>query len=60
MTREYVEEREGGYYVLGSRVSLDSEVFGNLAFYLAHREIIDAYLEAAPRETLLPRPAPGI
>ncbi|SRR6266567_687490 len=30
MTKEYVEEREGGYYVLGSRVSLDSVVYAFL------------------------------
>jgi uncharacterized protein (DUF433 family) len=65
---EYVEQREGGYYVVGSRVSLDSvvyaflrgespegivesfpalsleQVFGAVAFYLADRESIDAYL----------------
>ncbi len=27
MSREYVEKRDGGYYVIGSRVSLDSIVF---------------------------------
>ena len=27
MTREYVEERNGGYYVAGTRVSLDSIVY---------------------------------
>jgi uncharacterized protein (DUF433 family) len=27
MTREYIEQREGGYYVAGSRVSLDSLVY---------------------------------
>ena len=27
MRREYVEEREGGYYVAGTRVSLDSIVY---------------------------------
>ena len=27
MTREYIEERNGGYYVAGSRVSLDSIVY---------------------------------
>jgi uncharacterized protein (DUF433 family) len=30
MTREYVEEREGGYYVLGRRVSLDCVVYAFL------------------------------
>ena len=27
MTREYIEEREGGYYVANTRVSLDSIVY---------------------------------
>jgi uncharacterized protein (DUF433 family) len=27
MTRDYVEQREGGYYVAGTRVSLDSIVY---------------------------------
>jgi len=68
MTTGYVEQREGGYYIAGSRVSLDSvayaflrgespegivesfpalsleQVFGAVAFYLANRESIDAYL----------------
>lgn len=30
MSDQYVEQREGGYYVLGSRVSLDSVVYGFL------------------------------
>jgi uncharacterized protein (DUF433 family) len=74
MAAEYVEQREGGYYVAGSRVSLDSvayaflrgespegivesfpalsleQVFGAVAFYLAHRETIDAYLRDARAE----------
>jgi uncharacterized protein (DUF433 family) len=65
---EYVEQRNGGYYVAGTRVSLDSVVYGFLrgestegiasdfealtpeqidgaiAFYLANREMVDAYL----------------
>ena len=68
MAKGYVEQREGGYYIVGSRVSLDSvayaflrgespegivesfpalsleQVFGAVAFYLANRERIDAYL----------------
>jgi uncharacterized protein (DUF433 family) len=68
MATGYVEQREGGYYIAGSRVSLDSvvyaflrgespegivesfpalsleQVFGAVAFYLANRESIDAYL----------------
>ena len=66
---EYVEQRDGGYYILGSRLSLDpvvyaflrgeppdgivdsfpalglEQVFGAIAFYLANRETIDAYLQ---------------
>src|SRR5258707_15871504 len=66
---EYVEQRNGGYYVAGTRVSLDSLVYAYLrgespeeiadafealnleqirraiTYYLANREIIDAYLE---------------
>src|ERR1035437_4517390 len=65
---EYVEQRNGGYYVAGTRVSLDSvvyaflkgatpegiqssytalnveQIFGSLAYYLANRATIDAYL----------------
>jgi uncharacterized protein (DUF433 family) len=68
MKREYVEERDGGYWITGSRVSLDSivyaflrgaspesiahsfplitlaDVYGAIAFYLAHQSEIDAYL----------------
>jgi uncharacterized protein (DUF433 family) len=65
---EYVEQRNGGYYVAGTRVSLDSVVYafrrgesperiayefealtlgqieGAIAFFLANREMVDAYL----------------
>jgi uncharacterized protein (DUF433 family) len=68
MAAGYAEQREGGYYIVGSRVTLDSvvyaflrgespegivesfpalnleQVFGAVAFYLANRESIDAYL----------------
>src|SRR5258708_4629912 len=27
MTKDYVEQRDGGYYIVGSRVSLDSIVY---------------------------------
>ena len=76
--KSYVEQREGMYYVAGTRVSLDSivyafleghtaesiqqsfslltleQVYGAITYYLAHREIIDAYLQeqAAAFETL--------
>jgi uncharacterized protein (DUF433 family) len=66
---EYVEQRNGGYYVAGTRVSLDSVVYawlrgessigivesfpslslnqvnGAVAYYEAHREAVDSYLE---------------
>lgn len=74
MKREYVEKREDGYWITGSRVSLDSivyaflrgaspeaiaqsfplisleEVYGGIAFYLAHRPEIDAYLREGEPE----------
>jgi uncharacterized protein (DUF433 family) len=74
MAKEYVEQSEGGYYLHGSRVSLDSivyaflrgespegiaesfpaisleQVFGAIAFYLANRDIIDAYLREGRAE----------
>ncbi|MGH9719571.1 MAG: DUF433 domain-containing protein [Bryobacteraceae bacterium] len=74
MTGECVEQRNGGYYVAGTRISLDSVVYsfqrGNspegiqseypllktsqindaLAFYAAHQETIDRYLENKRRE----------
>jgi uncharacterized protein (DUF433 family) len=74
MAKEYVEYREGGYQIAGTRVSLDSvvyafldglspestaesfdtltleEVYGTLAFYLGHRQEIDAYLRQSEVE----------
>jgi uncharacterized protein (DUF433 family) len=71
MTGPYVEQRDGGYWVTGTRVSLDSIVYGFLqgqtaesiaqsfpvlsleqtygaiAFYLANRPAVDAYLAVA-------------
>ena len=71
MNDSYVEEREGGYWITGTRVSLDSlvyafyagqtaesiaqmfpvltleQVYGALAYYLAHRDVCDVYLKAA-------------
>jgi len=71
---EYVEQRNGGYYVAGTRVSLDSVVYafrrgesaqeiaenfqaltvgqieGAIAFYLANREMVDAYLVRQKQE----------
>lgn len=71
MNEQYVEQRDGGYWVAGTRVSLDSivyafwngqtaeaiaqsfpvltleQVYGSIAFYLANRSRIDAYLGKA-------------
>jgi uncharacterized protein (DUF433 family) len=70
MSSEYVEQRDGGYWVAGTRVSLDSivyafldgqtaesiaqsfpvlaleQVYGAIAFYLANRQVVEAYLAA--------------
>lgn len=67
--KQYIESRESGYWITGSRVSLDSvvnaflkgtspesivqsfpvltleQVYGAIAFYLANREAIDAYIK---------------
>jgi uncharacterized protein (DUF433 family) len=69
MENRYVEQREGGYYVTGTRISLDSVVYaflrgespegivesfpalsleqayGAVAYYLAHQQSIDLYLQ---------------
>jgi len=75
MEKTYVEQRDGGYWVAGTRVSLDSvvlaflqglspetitsecfptltleQVYGAIAYYLAHRPEIDAYLKQADIE----------
>src|SRR3989442_677457 len=68
MASQYVENRDGGYWVASSRVSLDSiayafmdgqtaesiaqsfptlrleQVYGAIAYYLANRDTVDAYL----------------
>ena len=73
MDKTYVERRDGGYYVAGERVSLDSlvyafrrgaspetirrsfpvltleQVYGAIAYYLAHEQVIDAYLQESER-----------
>ena len=75
MAKDYVEQRNGGYYIAGTRVSLASlvycflngdapdtisrdafpsvsveQVLGALAFYLANRDEIDAYLKRREAE----------
>ncbi len=75
MEKSYVEQRDGGYWISGTRVSLDSvvlafleglspetiatecfstltleQVYGAIAYYLAHRAELDAYLKGADAE----------
>jgi len=74
LAKRYVEQRDVGYWIEGTRISLDSivysflngespesiaqnfpllsleQVYGAIAFYLANRELIDAYLEAGKTE----------
>jgi len=74
--KSYVEHRDGGYWVAGTRVSLDSlvygfrdgqsaeslaqsfpvltleEVYGAIAYYLAHQEHVDRYLQQHEQEVL--------
>jgi uncharacterized protein (DUF433 family) len=74
MTGEYIEQRNGGYYLVGTRVSLDSiaysfksgdspetirqnfpsltleQVYGAIAFYLAHQEQVDANIREGEEE----------
>ena len=71
---EYVEQRNGGFYVAGTRVSLDSivysfktgdspetirqnfssltleQVYGAIAFYLAHKQKVDANISEGEEE----------
>jgi uncharacterized protein (DUF433 family) len=74
MPHEYTEQRNGGYYVAGTRVSLDSivysfkggdspetirqnfpsltleQVYGAIAYYLAHEEAVDANIREGEEE----------
>lgn len=74
MSRQYVESRDDGHYIAGTRVSLDSVVYaflrgespdgivesfprltleqayGAIAYYLAHQEAINSYLEQGRAE----------
>jgi uncharacterized protein (DUF433 family) len=73
-TKQYIKERQGGYWIEETRVSLDSivysflngespesiaqnfpllsleQVYGAIAFYLANREMLDAYLKQGEAE----------
>jgi uncharacterized protein (DUF433 family) len=79
---EYIEQRNGGFYVAGTRVSLDSivhsfkagdspetirqnfssltleQVYGAIAFYLAHEQEIDANIREGEEE--IQRPVPPL
>lgn len=74
MEKQYIKERNGGYFIEGTRVSLDSvvyaflrgespegiaeslpalgleQIFGALAYYMAHREVVDRYLSQGREE----------
>jgi len=71
---EYIEQRNGGFYVAGTRVSFDSivysfkagdspetirqnfssltpeQVYGAIAFYLAHEKEVDANIRGGEEE----------
>ena len=71
---EYIEQRNGGFYIAGTRVSLDSivysfktgdspetirqnfssltleQVYGAIAFYLAHEQEVDANIREGEEE----------
>jgi uncharacterized protein (DUF433 family) len=71
---EYIEQRNGGFYIAGTRVSLDSivysfkagdspetirqnfsslaleQVYGAIAFYLAHEQEVDANIREGEAE----------
>lgn len=72
--QDYVEQREGGFYISGTRISLDSviypfkngaspesilrsfpqiggleKVYGAITFYLANKELVEAYLRDQER-----------
>jgi uncharacterized protein (DUF433 family) len=74
LTKQYVEQRDEGYWLQGTRISLDSvvyafldgespesiaqnfpllsleQIYGAITFYLANRELIDAYLKEGEEE----------
>ncbi|MBD2385237.1 DUF433 domain-containing protein [Cylindrospermum sp. FACHB-282] len=73
-TKQYIEQRNEGYWIGETRISLDSivygflngespesiaenfpllsleQVYGAIAFYLANREVVDAYLKQGETE----------
>ena len=74
LAKQYIEQRDRGYWIEGTRISLDSvvyaflngkspesiaqdfpllsleQVYGAITFYLACRELIDAYLKEGEEE----------
>jgi uncharacterized protein (DUF433 family) len=74
LAKPYIEQRDNGYWIAGTRISIDSvvysflngespesiaqnfpllsleQVYGAIAFYLANRAIVDAYLKAGEAE----------
>jgi Protein of unknown function (DUF433) len=74
LAKSYVEQRNVGYWIGGTRISLDSvvysflngespesiaqnfpllsleQVYGAISFYLANRELVNAYLEEGEAE----------
>ena len=74
MSKDYVDQHDSGYWMAGTRVSLDSvvhafldghspesivesfptltleQVYGAIAYYLAHHAEIDAYLKQSEAE----------
>ena len=74
LTKRYIEQRNPGYWIEGTRISLDSvvysflngespesiaqnfpllsleQVYGAITFYLANRDIVDAFLEEGEAE----------
>jgi uncharacterized protein (DUF433 family) len=74
LAKPYIEQRDTGYWIRETRISLDSvvysflngesaesiaqnfpllsleQVYGAIAFYLANREMVNAYLEAGETE----------
>ncbi|MBE9064020.1 DUF433 domain-containing protein [cf. Phormidesmis sp. LEGE 11477] len=82
MDSQYVEQRDAGYWIAHTRISLDSvvvaflqgltsetiaaecfpslsleQVYGAIAYYLGHRDEIDAYLQQADSEFAVLREA---
>ncbi|MDZ7956704.1 MAG: DUF433 domain-containing protein [Aulosira sp. DedQUE10] len=74
LVKQYIEQRDKGYWIGETRISLDSvvysflngespesiaqnfpllsleQVYGAITFYLANRELVDAYLKAGEAE----------